>query len=100
MVAIRTLTWSRYDTISLEWRDTTIQLTLVRTERCGFNSFLGVVCWSLMPASASAWWDEGHMQIAAAAYDRLTPAIRAKVDALIKLNPDYPSTRNLRESGY
>ena len=29
------------------------------------------------------------MQIAAVAYDRLDPAVRAKVDALIKLNPDY-----------
>jgi Na+/H+ antiporter NhaD/arsenite permease-like protein len=40
---------------------------------------------------AAAWWDEGHMQIAAMAYDRLTPAVRAKVDALIKLNPQYSS---------
>jgi hypothetical protein len=32
---------------------------------------------------AAAWWDEGHMQIAAAAYDRLSPDIRAKADALI-----------------
>ncbi|WP_168600811.1 S1/P1 nuclease [Rhizobium sp. SG741] len=38
---------------------------------------------------AAAWWDEGHMQIAAVAYDRLTPEIRAKADALIKLNPEY-----------
>ena len=29
------------------------------------------------------------MQIAAVAYDRLDPAVRAKVDGLIKLNPDY-----------
>jgi hypothetical protein len=29
------------------------------------------------------------MQFAAVAYDRLDPAVRAKVDALIKLNPDY-----------
>lgn len=29
------------------------------------------------------------MQIAALADDRLDPAVRAKVDALIKLNPDY-----------
>ncbi|NKJ08986.1 hypothetical protein FHT29_006000 [Rhizobium sp. SG741] len=29
------------------------------------------------------------MQIAAVAYDRLTPEIRAKADALIKLNPEY-----------
>jgi S1/P1 Nuclease len=42
------------------------------------------------PAPSSAWWDEGHMQIAAVAYDQLTPAVRAKVDALIRLNPAYP----------
>ena len=41
------------------------------------------------PAVALAWWDEGHMQIAAVAYDRLTPEIREKVDALIRLNPEY-----------
>lgn len=43
----------------------------------------------ILPSCASAWWDEGHMQIAAVAYDRLEPAVREKVDALIKLNPDY-----------
>jgi len=31
------------------------------------------------------------MQIAALAYDQLTPAARAKTDALIKLNPQYDS---------
>lgn len=41
------------------------------------------------PVSASAWWDEGHMQIAAVAYERLSPQIREKADALIRLNPDY-----------
>lgn len=29
------------------------------------------------------------MQVATLAYDRLNPAVRAKVDALIKPNPDY-----------
>ncbi len=48
-------------------------------------------CASLLPAGASAWWDEGHMQIAAVAYDRLTPAVRERVDFLIKLNPEYAS---------
>jgi len=48
-------------------------------------------CASLLPADASAWSDEGHMQIAAVAYDRLTPAVREKVDFLIKLNPEYAS---------
>ena len=37
----------------------------------------------------SAWWDGGHMQIAAIAYTKLTPGAKAKVDALLKLNPDY-----------
>ena len=45
----------------------------------------------VLPTATSAWWDEGHMQIAAVAYDRLTPAVRAKVDQLIRLNPQYPS---------
>ena len=44
---------------------------------------------SLAADPAVAWWDGGHMQIAALAYDRLDPVVRAKVDALIRLNPDY-----------
>jgi hypothetical protein len=44
---------------------------------------------SLLPTGASAWWDEGHMQIAAVAYERLQQDIRDKVDALLKHNPDY-----------
>jgi len=48
-------------------------------------------CTGLLPAGSLAWWDEGHMQIAAVAYDRLTPAVREKVDALINLNPEYAS---------
>jgi hypothetical protein len=46
---------------------------------------------SLAAASrpAAAWWDEGHMQIAYAAYKKLDPAVREKADALLKLNPDY-----------
>ena len=52
----------------------------------------GILCCAgLSPTCALAWWDEGHMQVAAFAYDRLTPAVRAKVDALIKLNPQYES---------
>jgi hypothetical protein len=37
----------------------------------------------------AAWWDEGHMQIAALAYDRLDPQTRLKADALVRLNPEY-----------
>jgi hypothetical protein len=38
---------------------------------------------------ASAWNATGHRLIAAIAYDRLTPQARARVDALIRLHPDY-----------
>ncbi|QPC91600.1 hypothetical protein [Mesorhizobium sp. INR15] len=40
---------------------------------------------------ALAWWDKGHMEIAAAAYPLLDPPVRAKVNALIMMNPYYPS---------
>jgi hypothetical protein len=39
---------------------------------------------------ALAWWDEGHMQIAYLAYKRLDAPVKEKVDALLKLNRDYP----------
>ncbi len=39
--------------------------------------------------TASAWWDEGHMQIALMAYNKLNDAARARVDALLQMNPDY-----------
>lgn len=40
-------------------------------------------------APALAWWDEGHMQIAYVAYQRLDPSVKERVDALLKLNKDY-----------
>jgi len=36
-----------------------------------------------------AWNATGHRLIAAIAYDRLTPKVRARVDALIRKHPDY-----------
>jgi hypothetical protein len=42
-----------------------------------------------LSAPASAWWDEGHMQIAYLAYKRLDPAVKDRADALLRLNPDY-----------
>jgi hypothetical protein len=38
---------------------------------------------------SSAWWDEGHMQIAFLAYKRLSDPVRDKADALLRLNKDY-----------
>jgi hypothetical protein len=45
-----------------------------------------VVCFT---APASAWWDAGHMQIAYVAYKKLNAPVKEKVDALLRLNPDY-----------
>jgi S1/P1 Nuclease len=44
---------------------------------------------SLWTSYALAWWDEGHMQIALMAYNKLTDTARVRVDELVKLNPDY-----------
>jgi hypothetical protein len=38
---------------------------------------------------AFAWNDFGHMLVAAAAYEQLTPATRARANRLLKLNPSY-----------
>jgi hypothetical protein len=41
------------------------------------------------PLSALAWFDIGHMTVAAVAYQRLDPSVRAKVAKLLQRNPDY-----------
>jgi hypothetical protein len=38
---------------------------------------------------AYGWSDTGHMAVAYVAYQRLTPTTRARVDALVRLNPRY-----------
>jgi hypothetical protein len=50
---------------------------------------LAVLGFLLCIANTFAWDDFGHMTVAAIAYQRLTPAARTKVDALLKLNPEY-----------
>jgi S1/P1 Nuclease len=42
------------------------------------------------PSPALAWFDQGHMTIAAAAYDQLTPAAKRRVAELLALNR-YPT---------
>ena len=44
----------------------------------------------LASSPATAWWDEGHMQIAYVAYKQLTPTVKQEVDDLLRLNGDYP----------
>jgi hypothetical protein len=49
-----------------------------------------VIC-GLLATSLVAWGPIGHMTVAYAAYQRLTPATKARVRDLLKLNPDYES---------
>jgi len=42
-----------------------------------------------LTAPAQAWDSFGHMLVAYAAYQQLTPATQARVTALVKLNPKY-----------
>ncbi|ATQ67840.1 MULTISPECIES: S1/P1 nuclease [Methylosinus] len=44
---------------------------------------------ALSTPTARAWWDMGHMTVAAVAYERLTPAARARAAALLRLNPKF-----------
>jgi hypothetical protein len=41
------------------------------------------------PSMSLAWWDAGHMRVAAIAYEQLTPQARAEASRLLKLNPKY-----------
>jgi hypothetical protein len=54
-----------------------------------FRPLLAWISVLLLTTPASAWDGTGHRIIAAIAYDRLTPATKARVDALIKAHPDY-----------
>ena len=55
-----------------------------------FNPMLVVLCALLAPSDrALAWNDTGHRTIATLAYDELTPAVRARVDAILRAHPRY-----------
>jgi hypothetical protein len=53
------------------------------------RSILAILALSLLATSLVAWGPIGHMTVAYAAYQRLTPATKARVRDLLKLNPDY-----------
>jgi hypothetical protein len=55
------------------------------------RALMATVClFMLICASpAYAWNDKGHMAVAFVAYKQLTPAIRARVDTLLTLNPFF-----------
>lgn len=47
----------------------------------------------LFTVPAYGWSDTGHMAVAYVAYQRLTPQARARVDALVRLNPRFNAWR-------
>lgn len=69
-------------------------LGMQRAGRRGRSSRPRVVLWLVLCAlagKASAWNDRGHMIVAAIAYDRLKPEVKARVDGLLRQNPEYAS---------
>ena len=50
---------------------------------------LGMVLAAGLSSQAFGWNDRGHMSVAYVAYQQLTPATRARVNLLLKLNPKY-----------
>jgi hypothetical protein len=54
-----------------------------------FSALVIVLVPGLRVQGAEAWDSFGHMLVAYAAYQQLTPATQARVTALVKLNPKY-----------
>jgi hypothetical protein len=60
-----------------------------RSAACAVLSGLTLFIAAPLTAPLQAWNATGHRIIAAIAYERLTPGVRAKVDELIRRHPDY-----------
>ena len=54
-----------------------------------FRACLCAFLLAVVPTSLMAWGGIGHMTVAYVAYQKLTPAAKARVRDLLKLNPDY-----------
>jgi hypothetical protein len=49
----------------------------------------GLIGGALMPSSAFAWGDVGHRVVCQIDYDELKPEIKARVDALVAIDPKF-----------
>ena len=66
------------------------------TELAVAISAVALAAWTIAHTPACAWYDFAHMQTAAIAWSRLTPAARARASQLLELNPMYAAwTRNV-----
>lgn len=61
--------------------------------RCS-RAYAWLACLALAAFPCYGWFDAGHMTVAYIAYKNLTPRVRARVDALLKLNPMYAGWTN------
>ena len=50
-------------------------------------------------APVHAWNSFGHMEVAYLAYQKLTPATKARVWTLLQLNPDFPTWESTIPAG-
>lgn len=53
------------------------------------NLFFATAILATLPTASIAWNDAGHMTVAAIAYHHLDPAVKSKVDDLLKSHPSY-----------
>src|SRR5882672_12585882 len=51
--------------------------------------YLWSILFVMLPVAACAWGPIGHMTVGYVAYQNLTPAAKARVIELLKLNPEY-----------
>ncbi len=54
-----------------------------------FTVLAGLLGAALSPSSALAWGDTGHRVICQIAYEELKPEIKARVDALVAIDPKF-----------
>ena len=56
--------------------------------RLTFTAFSLAIA-ALAPSTGLAWFDQGHMMVAAIAWKKLTPTVKSRAIALLKLNPSH-----------
>jgi hypothetical protein len=61
----------------------------MKTARATLAMVLVLSCVMMTNTPLYGWGSVGHMAVAYVAYQQLTPAIKTRVAALLKLNPDY-----------
>jgi hypothetical protein len=64
-----------------------------------YRAYIRVVPFAVVAASLMAWGPIGHMTVAYVAYRTLTPATKARVRDLLKLNPDFANWEKQMPAG-